>query len=154
MQKFGLLSAGLLACAACSSDDPTPQNAPPRDEITLGDGSLNMIDPNEMTRTDATLTFREVTIANNGWLVIHPFKDGRPDGLTYIGHTYLPAGHHTNVAVELPSAPQPGEPMLVMLHQDVDEDQVFDFVFVDERNVEDRAVFEGSTMIAHIFVAP
>ena len=50
--------------------------------------------------------------------------------------------------------PEPGEMFIVMLHRDVNENQVFDFVFVDERNVLDKAVFEGSKMIAHHFAAP
>ena len=42
-----------------------------------------------------------------------------------------------------------------MLHNDVDNDRVFDFVFVEDGiNVEDRAVFEGMRMIAHIFEVP
>ena len=43
---------------------------------------------------------------------------------------------------------------IVMLHRDVNENQVFDFVFVDERNVLDKAVFEGNTMIGHAYPAP
>ncbi len=43
---------------------------------------------------------------------------------------------------------------IVMLHRDVNENQVFDFVFVDERNVLDKAVFESTKMIAHPFAAP
>ncbi len=41
-----------------------------------------------------------------------------------------------------------------MLHRDVNEDKVFDFVFVDPPNVLDRAVVEGSKMIARIFTSP
>ena len=47
-----------------------------------------------------------------------------------------------------------GEKMIVMLHSDSNENGVFDFVFVDERNVMDRAVFEGGTMIGHVISAP
>ena len=43
---------------------------------------------------------------------------------------------------------------LVMLHRDVNENREFDFVFVDERNVSDKAVFEGAKMIAHPIAAP
>lgn len=49
----------------------------------------------------------------------------------------------------------PGSKFLVMLHRDVDEDRVLDFVFVEDGiNVEDTAVFEGTNMIAHIFAVP
>jgi len=43
---------------------------------------------------------------------------------------------------------------IVMLHSDVDDDKEFDFVFVNEREVEDKAVFEGTTMIGHAYPAP
>ncbi len=43
---------------------------------------------------------------------------------------------------------------IVMLHSDVNENQVFDFVFVDEVNVLDKAVFEGTKMIGFPFAAP
>ena len=43
---------------------------------------------------------------------------------------------------------------IVMLHRDVNENKVFDFVFVDERNVLDKAAFEGTKMIGHHFAAP
>ena len=41
-----------------------------------------------------------------------------------------------------------------MLHSDVNENGEFDFVFVDDVNVLDKAVFESTTMIAHVFAAP
>ena len=41
-----------------------------------------------------------------------------------------------------------------MLHRDVNEIHIFDFVLVDEINVLDKAVFEGTKMIAHTFAAP
>jgi hypothetical protein len=43
---------------------------------------------------------------------------------------------------------------IVMLHRDTNENEVFDFVFVDEQNVMDHAVFEGGTMIGHAIAAP
>ena len=36
----------------------------------------------------------------------------------------------------------------------INENQEFDFVFVDAVNVLDKAVFEGRTMIAHAIPAP
>ena len=47
-----------------------------------------------------------------------------------------------------------GEKMIVMLHSDSNGNGIFDFVFVDERNVMDRAVFEGSMMVGHVIPAP
>ena len=58
---------------------------------------------------------------------MHPFKDGEPVGDIYVGSTYIEDGEN----------------------RDVNENKEFDFVFVDERNVLDKAVFEGTKMIAH-----
>ena len=48
-------------------------------------------------------------------------------GDIYVGSTYIEDGEN----------------------RDVNENKEFDFVFVDERNVLDKAVFEGTKMIAH-----
>ena len=60
------------------------------------------------------------------------------------------------MVVRAQTVPEPvaGTPFLIMLHSDVNQDRTFDFVFVDERNVLDAAVFEGSMMIAHVISAP
>lgn len=47
-----------------------------------------------------------------------------------------------------------GEMFIVMLHSDSNANEILDFVFVDERNVMDRAVFEGDLMIGHAIGAP
>ena len=93
-------------------------------------------------------------IDGNGWLVMHPFKDGRPVGAVYVGATYIEDGANHDVEVTVEEEPAPGTMFLVMLHLDVNQNQEFDFVFVDERNVLDKAVFEGTTMIAHPIAAP
>ncbi len=58
------------------------------------------------------------------------------------------------MAVKINTTSKNGEHFLVMLHRDVNEDHVFDFVFVDPPNVLDRAVVEGSKMIARILTSP
>jgi hypothetical protein len=123
-------------------------------QITLGNGKANWIIVEGASRADAILTFREVHIDGNGWLVMHPFKDGKPVGDIYVGHTYVRAGDNQNVEITVDPAPSTGDMFIVMLHRDVNENQEFDFVFVDEVNVLDKAVFEGSMMIAHAIAAP
>ena len=59
-----------------------------------------------------------------------------------------------DVEITVDSAPSAGDMFIVMLHRDVNENQEFDFVFVDSVNVLDKAVFEGRTMIAHRISAP
>ena len=140
-----------LAGASYAADPAEPAEAP---TLMTGNGKANWIVVEGATREGATFTFREVRIDGNGWLVMHPFKDGKPVGDVYVGATYLADGDNRGVAITVDSVPEPGEMFIVMLHRDVNEDKVFDFVFVDERNVLDKAVFEGTMMIAHAFAAP
>ncbi len=101
------------------------------------------------------ITFPAVTAAQNSFIVLHPVMDGRPNGDMVSGFTYVPAGTHEDVRVRIDHPADPGSKFLVMLHRDVDEDRVLDFVFVEDGiNVEDKAVFEGTNMIAHIFAVP
>ena len=153
------------------------QEAPVAPQITMGNGNSNAIqieglsraaettsfavvrvDEDAMSsfRADSTaLIFPEVTIERNGWLVLHPVIDGRPNGDMVSGFSYLETGTHTDVTLKIDHPADPGDKFLVMLHGDVDEDKVFDFVFVEDGiNVEDTAIFEGTHMIAHIFAVP
>ncbi|MEM7409973.1 MAG: hypothetical protein AAF430_07055 [Myxococcota bacterium] len=147
-----ILFFACLACAPAVAEDAKP--AAPK--LSMGDGEHNRIVTDGLARDGRVLTFREVVVADNSWLVLHPFKDGKPVGAIYVGATYLAAGTHENVEITVQTAPEPepGVMYLVMLHQDVNNDETFDFVFVDERNVLDKAVFEGTTMIAHAVAAP
>jgi len=159
MIGFSILVA-LVACGSGTSDDPSqnadtasqPQAAAP--EIVLGNGEANWIIVEGVSRDHATLTFSEVRIDGNGWLVLHPFKDGKPVGELYVGHSYIEDGDNQNVEITLEAEPASGDMFIVMLHRDVNENQEFDFVFVDEVNVLDKAVFEGTTMIAHAIPVP
>ena len=143
-------SLALMGCAAPATLAPPAPTTP----ITLGNGDANWIVTQGATRDGATFTFREIHIDGNGWLVLHPFEDGRPVGHVYVGATYLTNGENLDVEISVDTVPPPGEMFLVMLHRDVNENREFDFVFIDERNVLDRAVFEGTRMIAHPFAAP
>ena len=153
------LSIALLNLTLACASEVAPQSeqlmpAATKPKITLGNGAANWIVTEGATRQGATFTFREVQIDGDGWLVMHPFKDGKPVGAVYVGATYIKDGVNRDVAIRVDEAPEPGTMYLVMLHLDVNENQEFDFVFVDERNVLDKAVFEGTTMIAHPIAAP
>ena len=110
-------------------------------QVTIGNGSKNWITVDGVTRDKGTLTFSEVQIDGGGWLVIHPFEDGAPNGDKYVAYTYLEDGNNTDVSIEVYKGLASGEMMIVMLHSDSNENKVLDFVFVDEQNVMDRAVF-------------
>lgn len=120
----------------------------------IGDGEANWIVVDDATRQGDTLTFSEVKIDGNGWLVLHPFEDGKPNGKIYVGAAYLSDGENRDVQVRVDPAPAAGDRFIVMLHRDVNENRDFDFVFVDEVHVLDKAVFEGRKMIAHVIAAP
>ncbi len=154
MRTLGLALILLTLAGLQTSSSGEPSAPAEAATLTTGNGEANWIVTEGATRDGATFSFREVRIDGNGWLVIHPFKNGKPVGDVYVGATYLEDGENRDVAITVDSVPEPGEMFIVMLHRDVNENQVFDFVFVDERNVLDKAVFEGTKMIAHPFAAP
>jgi len=147
-----LLSVAVGLATIASADSPKPADAKP--QMTTGNGEANWIMADGVKRKGSTFTFREVKIEEDGWLVLHPFRDGKPYGQIYVGSTFLEGGRHENVEISVPVEPETGKMFLVMLHSDVNKNKEFDFVFVDERNVLDKAVFEGMTMIAHPFATP
>lgn len=123
-------------------------------QFSMGNGDNNWIITQDASRTGNTLEFAEVNIDANGWLVMHPFEDGKPNGDKYVAATFVKKGTSKNVPIEVYKGIAPGEQFIVMLHYDSNANEVFDFVFVDDTNVMDRAVFEGSKMIGHVFAAP
>ncbi len=123
--------------------------------MTMGNGIENWIIVDNATRRGDTFTFTEVNINGNGWLVMHPFENGKPNGTIYVGATYVTSGINNDVEIAVEPTVSSGDHFIVMLHRDVDDDQHFDFVFVgDTGQVEDIAVFEGSMMVGHVYKAP
>ncbi len=147
-------SIGLLALVLSWSVASHAEEAG-QSEQSMGNGESNWIITEGATRDGATLTFPEVHIDGNGWLVMHPFEDGKPNGNIYVGHTFVASGTSKDVQISVEPEPVTGDMFIVMLHRDVDEDKDFDFVFVDGGpHVEDKAVFEGTKMIGHAYAAP
>lgn len=120
----------------------------------IGNGESNWITVENIKKQGNTLIFPEVQIEGDGWLVIHPFMNGAPNGDRVVGRTFLKAGTNSDVEIEIPKGIAVGEMMIVMLHSDSNQNGEFDFIFIDERNVMDLAVFEGTTMIGHAIPAP
>lgn len=172
---FALLASLASGCATAQEAPVQAASAPP--QITMGNGDSNMIMVEGLTRStgvthfsevrvddaavstfraDSTaITFPEVVIEKPGFLVLHPVMDGRPNGDMVSGFAYLDAGQNDNVTIRIDHPADVGSKFLVMLHSDVDQDRVLDFVFVEDGiNVEDTAVFEGTHMIAHIIAVP
>lgn len=142
--KITALFAGLSAMVTLSAAA----------QISMGNGSDNWIMLDGASRDGTTLTIPEVKIDGNGWLVLHPFEDGKPNGKIYVGHTYVPNGVSRQVEVTVDRPVKTGDMFIVMLHRDVNENQDFDFVFIEENKVIDEAVFEGTVMIGHAYPAP
>ncbi len=151
MQPIHLLLLTLAPLAAAAAEAPAAEAAR---QISMGNGERSWIITENTTRAGNVLTFPEVNIEANGWLVMHPFEDGKPNGDKYVAATFVSKGVNRNVPIEVYKGISSGERFIVMLHKDSNDNQNFDFVFVDDTNVMDKAVFEGSTMIGHVFVAP
>ena len=58
---------------------------PAESAFILGNGTKNWIDVAGVTRNGSVLNFPEVQIDGNGWLVVHPFENGAPNGDKYVG---------------------------------------------------------------------
>jgi hypothetical protein len=170
VMAFALAPLFSLAPGFAQEQAETPQ-------ITIGNGQANAIQIEDIVRQEeektfsevrvdgtsvstfrantTAITFPEVLIERNGWLVLHPVIDGRPNGDMVSGFTYLAEGENKDVTIRIDHPADAGDKFLVMLHADKDEDRVLDFVFVEDGvNVEDTAIFEGTQMIAHIIALP
>jgi len=127
---------------------------PAANKITLANGERNWINVDGLSREGKTITVPEVHIDGNGWIVMHPFEDGKPNGDKYVAATYVTSGTNKNVQIKVHKGVEQDEKFIVMLHRDLNENKVLDFVFVSDIGVMDAAVFEGTTMVAHIISAP
>ncbi len=151
-----LSSATFVLAHDHGNDGYTATEKPPKaaPAITMGNGENNWIQTDGITRSGNTLTVPKVEIEKDGWLVVHPFKDGKPNGMIYVGASFLEAGENTDVDLKVYRELDTGTPLVIMLHYDENENGAFDFLFVDERSVLDKAVFEGTTMVSHVIQAP
>lgn len=68
-------------------------------QIFIGNGEKTWITAEGAHRQDGTPTFSEFQIDGNGWLVIHPFEGGAPNGDKYVASTYVKDGTNSNVSI-------------------------------------------------------
>lgn len=158
-----LAAFALSSCDANESEAPAGEagkeyaqiDGPPADrsQITLGNGEENAIATEGIVRSGSTFTLPEVTIARAGFVVVHPFRDGEPVGNEYVAAQPVAAGTSSDVAVTVEGGVAEGDMLLFMLHNDMNDDGVFDFGD-GEDDVPDAPTFEGTTMIAHPVAAP
>ena len=95
--------ATLLVLQACAA---APPEAPVAPEMTTGNGVANWIVLEDATQEGATFSFPTVQIDGNGWLVMHPFKNGAPVGDVYVGATYLKDGENRQVRITVDDMPR------------------------------------------------
>ena len=135
MKNIMVAALGALALTACQGAEQEAdysQNTPAEEAsdnsgIELGNGENNSITTEGITRIGSVFTVPEVPIAQNGWLIMHPFRDGAPVGNEYVGATLVKQGTQTNVTIDIGDAPMAGDMFIIMLHNDVNDDGVFDF---------------------------
>jgi len=121
-------------------------------KIVTGNGENNFIILDGASRDRSTFTFSEVTIDKDGFLVMHPFRDGKPVQTEYVGAVPITAGTHKNVPITINTQPVTGDNFIVMLHYDMNTDKIFDFN--DGVTVPDAPVFEGHTLVALRYSVP
>lgn len=159
MRNTVAIAASMLLVAACAEPEETPSYPYPEEtaeapaQLVLGNGADNASTTEGITRAGSVFTVPEVTIARNGWLIMHPFRDGAPVGNEYVGSTRLEAGTTQDVEIDVGEAPETGDMFILMFHNDVNDDGVFDFGDGD-KNVPDEPTFENGVMIAHAIAAP
>ncbi len=73
-----------------------------------------------------SVVIRSVSIASDGWLVVHAIRDGKPVAPSSIGHTFVKAGTNQDVYVALTADPR-GDKVLAMLHHDDGTAGVYEF---------------------------
>jgi len=155
-----ILSLGLVVACSDQSGNKAPAGkstkteAPKMDhsKIVTGNGENNFIILEGASRDGSSFTFPEVTIDKDGFLVMHPFKDGKPVQTEYVGAVPVAAGTHKDVSITIDTPPNTGDNFIVMLHYDMNTDKIFDFN--DGVTVPDAPVFEGHTLVALRYVAP
>lgn len=96
------------------------------------------------------IVVESVTAGQDGWVVIHALKDGKPVVPTSIGHTYVKAGTTENVHVALTEAVE-GDKVIAMLHSDDGELGVYQFG-ADSTEFDKPVAFDGNVVVAPIAI--
>jgi len=78
-----------------------------------------------------SVTVASVTIGQDGWLVIHEIKNGKPVVPASIGHVAVKAGTTQNVVVKLDKKVAAGSKVLTMLHVNKGDMNAYEFPGAD-----------------------
>jgi len=72
------------------------------------------------------ITVESASLSEGGFLVVHRYEEsGRVVGTS----EYLSAGTHRDVRIQLDGPPPSGQPLVLVAHQDTNENERFDYVF-------------------------
>lgn len=154
-----LIFAGCQASTEPSPQDHVHEGADSADKpvfdpskIITGNGENNYIKLENASRKGSVFTFSEVMIAQKGFLVMHPFRNGQPVQTEYVGAVPVPMGLSLNVEIPVTVDVESGDKFIVMLHKDMNQDGEFDFG--DGITVPDAPVFEGYRLVALRYEIP
>ena len=93
----------------------------------MSGGEQAMVAAEDQKAEGNTVVVGQVMMPEDGFVVIHSVKDGKPMAPQSIGHTAVKAGENTNVRVELEYTPQPSENFIAMLHRDTGQMGTYEF---------------------------
>jgi putative membrane protein len=122
MMQLGQAGSGSQQMAQGQSGSQQQMSQAP-----MSGGDQAMVAADDQRAEGNAVVVGQVTMPENGFVVIHSVKDGKPMAPQSIGHTAVKAGENTDVRVELEYTPQPGEDFIAMLHRDTGQMGTYEF---------------------------
>jgi hypothetical protein len=115
---------------ASGSQQSAQQNSGSQQQTSQGQmsgGEQAMVAADDHKAEGNTVVVGQVTMPEDGFVVIHSVQDGKPMAPQSIGHTAVKAGKNSDVRVELEYAPKAGEDFVAMLHRDTGQMGTYEF---------------------------
>ncbi len=113
---------------------------------TFAGGHLPLEVSDQSSQTSVTIA--SVDMDNNGFVTIHGSNaKGEMIAPASLGHTYVKAGKHKNVVVNLATAVSSGTVLYAMLHDDTGKKKVYEFG-VDSTKFDPPHMHDGAPVIA------
>jgi hypothetical protein len=88
--------------------------------------AASMISPDGLKASESAVTVGAVTAEKDGYLVVHATDFTGTIPGTVIGHAPVKAGENTGVAITLERKAKAGSKLIVMLHEEGNNDTTFD----------------------------
>jgi predicted outer membrane protein len=96
-------------------------------QAQMSGGDQAMVAADDQKAEGNTVVVGSVMMPEDGFVVIHSVKDGKPMAPQSIGHTAVKSGGNQDVRVELEYTPQAGEDFVAMLHRDTGQMGTYEF---------------------------